>query len=165
LGLKPGTREHEILQGVFGASFDDLADTYDRYEQLRRLFRNDPSEFFKTAKVIERTANILKGAKKFEFEQVRTDLFQSELENELFQLIEGKGKEVLSLVKKRDYENATLQYGRIFFAPLNHFFDKVLVNAEDPAVRCNRHLLMLGINRIYTESLADLSTLSRLDQE
>jgi glycyl-tRNA synthetase beta chain len=165
VGLKPGTREYEIMQAVFGASFDDLTDTYDRYEHLMRLFRNHPAAFFKAAKVIERTANILKGSKSFEFEQVRQDLFQSEFENELFRLIENNGKEVATLLNKRDYENATLQYGRLFGDPLDRFFDKVLVNAEDPAVRCNRHLLMRRINRIYTENLADLSILSRLDQE
>ena len=45
------------------------------------------------------------------------------------------------------------------------FFDQVLVNAEDAAVRENRMALVSKINRLYTVGIADLSALSRIDEE
>jgi glycyl-tRNA synthetase beta chain len=165
MGFKSGTRDFEILQAVFVSSSDDFADVCAKYGELESLLRSDHASFFRAAKVVERTANILKGIGHFDFCEIKPELFQSDLERDLFRLIEEKGPEVASLLTKRDYERATVHFGGIFFQPLNQFFGKILVNAEDPAVRCNRHLLMLRINRMYVEKLADLSLLSRSDQE
>ncbi|MFA6600229.1 MAG: glycine--tRNA ligase subunit beta [Candidatus Omnitrophota bacterium] len=164
-GVKSGTRPFEILQAVCDSSFEDLADVYDRFGQLEALSKSRPDAFLKAAKVVERTANILKGFRQFEFREIRKDLLQSESERELMDLVEGRGREVTTLLTERDYEKTTVLFGSLFYDPLNRFFEKVLVNAEDSAVRCNRHLLMLAVNRLYTESLADLSRLSKLDQE
>ena len=73
-------------------------------------------------------------------------------------------KEIQDFILKKDYEKATSRFGEIFYQPLHDFFEQVMVNVEDPTTRYMRQELMRRINRLYTERLADLSVLSRLDQ-
>lgn len=161
---KPGSRAYEILLAVLRSASDDLADVLDRYDVLARLYEHEPENFLKAAKVVERTGNILKGMKEDKGKDINPELFQEALERELFQLCEGRSREITESLTKRDYKQATLTFGKVFYDPLHQFFDKVMVNVEDPAIRGNRQALMKRINRLYTERLADLSMLSRLDQ-
>ncbi len=66
---------------------------------------------------------------------------------------------------KKEYEKATKHFADIFAAPLHDFFDHVLVNAEDAGLRENRMAMVAKINRLYTGKVADLSLLSRIDEE
>ncbi len=162
--VKPGSRQSEILQAVMRASFDDAADVFERYEVLSKLFERDADSFLKAAKVVERTGNILKGLKGASVGDVNPGLLENPLEKELNRLCEQRSGEISELLKRRDYEQATLAFGATFYKALNDFFSQVMVNVEDTAIRANRHALMKRINRLYTERLADLSLLSRLDQ-
>jgi glycyl-tRNA synthetase beta chain len=164
-GAKPGTRHYEILQAVFASSFDDLADVYERSECLERIHQSDPAVFFKAAKVVERTTNILKGSGSLHRQEIRPDLFQTIDERNLYQLLEDHEKTLSTHLQAKDYEKATAVFGRAFYGPLNDFFDKIMINVDEPELRLNRQLLMLKINRLYTETLADLSLLSRLDEK
>lgn len=162
LQVKPGTREHEILQAVSRASFDDLANVFDRYDRLLSLYKKEPEAFIKTAKVIERTANITKGVK--ETGAVNPQLLAESSEKELHQVLEKGSPEIKGLLNSRDYEKATVRFGELFYKPIHDFFEQVMVNVEDANIRANRQALMRQINRLYTEKVADLSVLSRLDQ-
>jgi len=163
LQVEPGTRAHEILQAVSRSQFDDLADVFKRFEVLKRMCEEDPKAFLKAAKVVERTANILKGAKG-EIPAVRKEFFQEPLEGELYRLLEEKSAEISQALERRDYERATSRFGQIFYEPLHKFFDKVMVNVEDAQIRANRQALMKQIYNLYAERLADLSVLSRMDE-
>lgn len=160
---KPGSRSWEILTAVFRSSFEDLADVYERFEILNRLWECEPEAFLRAGKVVERTANILKGIKA-EANTVKPELLKEPLERELFRLLEERAGEIRDSLTRRDYEKATLLFGKVFYHPLHDFFDQVMVNTEDPAIRANRQALMKRINLLYTERLADLSLLSRLDR-
>lgn len=162
LGIKPGTRESEIFNAVWNASHENLADVFNRFEVLVKLSDKSSKQFKQACKVVERTANILKGAGS-EIPSLDQGLLQEPLERKLYDVMESKQDEVRDHLAKRDYEKATLVFGDSFFTPLNDFFDKVMVNCDDLAVRRNRHALMKEINRLYTEQLADLSLLSRMD--
>ncbi|HNX69072.1 MAG TPA: glycine--tRNA ligase subunit beta [Candidatus Omnitrophota bacterium] len=164
LGVKPGTRQHEILQAVFRAGFDDLANVYDRYAVLCRMSEKDPGNFLRAAKVIQRTANMLKGYGKTPGEP-RQDKLTEVQEKKLFELVQARIGDVETPIKAGDYEKATRLFAEIFSEPLNDFFDHVMVNAEDAEVRENRMALVARINRLYTGRLADLSVLSRIDEE
>ncbi len=161
--VEPGSRAYEILQAVWRSQFDDLADVFKRFEVLKRMSEEDPKAFLKAAKVVERTANILKGAKG-EIPAVRKEFFQEPLEGELYRLVEEKSAEISQALQRRDYEKATLRFGQIFYEPLHKFFDKVMVNVEDSQIRANRQALMKQIYNLYAERLADLSVLSRMDE-
>jgi len=159
---KTGSRSHEILQAVIKTSFEDMADAVDRYEVLNGLFEKEPQTFFKAAKVVERTGNILKGAP-VQAGKIDPGLLQHPLEKELYRLLERHSGGIEEVLGRRDYEKTTRMIGDIFAGPLHDFFEQVMVNVEDTAIKKNRQALMAAINRPYTEKLADLSILSRIE--
>jgi len=161
LGVKPGTRPYEVLQAIMRSSFDDIADVFKRFEVLMGM---DQKILIKAAKVIQRTANMLKGYGKTPGEP-KGELLVEDHEKKLFELIQVKTRDVLDPLGKEDYEKATRVFADVFFTPLNDFFDHVLVNAEDVALRENRMALVVKVNRLYTGKIADLSALSRIDEE
>ncbi len=163
LQVKPGTRPFEILQGVVKSSFDDLADVFRRFDVLSEFSSRHPKAFFKTSKIVERTANILKGVKE-PVNSVDPNLFQVPLEKELFGILQKREPELKAALEKKDYEVLTQLYGDAFFDSLHHFFDEVMVNVEDVTVRRNRLALMKRINILYTEGVADLSLLSQVKE-
>ena len=161
LGVKPGTRTYEILQAVMGSSFEDIADVFKRFEVLTGM---DQKILIKAAKVIQRTANMLKGYGKTAGEP-KEELLVEAQEKTLFELLREKAKDVTGLLEKGEHERATRLFADLFSVPLNDFFDHVLVNAEDAILRENRMALVAKINRLYTARIADLSALSRIDEE
>lgn len=161
LGVKAGTRPFEILQAVMRASFEDLEDVVKRFEVLSGM---DSKILIKAARVIQRTANILKGHGKMPGEP-KEELLAEAAEKKLFELIRTGRNDLEEPLKKREYERATRIFADLFSVPLNDFFDHVLVNAEDAAVRENRMAMVAKINRLYTAKIADLSALSRMDEE
>jgi glycyl-tRNA synthetase beta chain len=162
LGVKPGERACEILVAINASKdTDDLADVFKRFEVLAGM---DSRVLVKAAKVIQRTANMLKGYNKTPGEP-KEELLSEEQEKKLFELVRAKAKDVTECIDKKEYEKATKLFADIFSTPLHDFFDHVLVNAEDAALRENRMALVLKINRLYTARIADLSALSRIDEE
>lgn len=161
LGVKPGTRPYEVLQAIMRSSFDDIADVFKRFEVLTEM---DQKILIKAAKVIQRTVNMLKGYGKTPGEP-KEELLSEAGEEKLFELIGTRMKDVAEPLEKGDYEKATRLFAEVFFVPLNDFFDHVLVNAEDAALRENRMALVAKVNRLYTAKIADLSALSRIDEE
>ncbi len=164
LGVKAGTWPAEILQAVCRTDFDDLAGVYRRFDALCGLSEKEPKIFVKAAKVIQRTANMLKGYGKAAGEP-RQELLIEEQEKKIFELVQTRMHEVKEPLDHGDYEKATRLFAQIFSAPLHDFFDHVLINAEKPELRENRMALVAKINRLYAGSLADLSGLSRIDEE
>jgi glycyl-tRNA synthetase beta chain len=161
LGVKPGTRPFEIFQAVARSSFENVADVFKRFDALTEM---DQKIMIKTAKVIQRTANMLKGYGKTPGEP-KEELLAEAQEKKIFELLRTKEKDVAELIEKWEYEKVTRFFADLFSAPLNDFFDHVLVNAEDAAVRENRMALVAKVNRLYTAKVADLSALSRIDEE
>ncbi|MBU9888483.1 MAG: glycine--tRNA ligase subunit beta [Candidatus Omnitrophica bacterium] len=163
LSVKPGTWPSEILQGVCRSNFDDLAGVYQRFDALVEMSEKDTKTFIRAAKVIQRTANMLRGYGKAPGEP-REDLLTEEQEKKIFELVRARAHEVGEVLARRDYQGATRLFAAIFSKPLHEFFDRVLINAEDPALRENRMAIVGKINRLYTTELADLSGLSRIDE-
>ncbi len=161
LGVKPGTRPFEILQAVTRSSFEDVADVFKKFEILTGM---DQKILIKAAKVIQRTANMLKGYGKPTGEPKEELLVEAE-EKKIFELLSTKMKDVAEPLEKGEYEKATRSFADVFFISLNDFFDHVLVNAEDPALRENRMALVAQVHRLYAARIADLSVLSRIDEE
>ena len=119
--------------------------------------------FERAFKVVERTSNILKGAKEAISEFPDPSLFQEQLERQLHSLYEESAPELKRLIKEEKFDETLSLYGNTFFKPLHVFFDKVLVNVEDRAIRKNRHALMKEINRIFVDSVADLSLMTHME--
>lgn len=117
---------------------------------------------FHAFKVVERTHNILKPIQPHERQgigEVRPDLFQDEIEKNLWKLYNTKRSLIEKLIRENAWAEATAEYGEVFSETLHQFFEKVLVNVEDESLRRNRLALMKEINELYTDSVADLSKL------
>lgn len=161
LGLKPGSRQQEIFEAVWQSNSDHLAGAFERFGALAAFFEKDPEAFLKAGKVCERTSNITKG---FTGEPaVDPALLSEPLEKELFSLLEAKSEAVTRELDGRRYAEATRTFGNLFYRPVHDFFEKVMVNVPDEKIRRNRQALMTRINRLYTERLADLSLLSKME--
>jgi glycyl-tRNA synthetase beta chain len=81
-----------------------------------------------------------------------------EKEKHLYAALQEVGREVESAARSRRYEDALAQLAKLR-APIDAFFDSVMVLVENEAVRKNR-LRLLGriVDRI--QAIADLSRLS-----
>jgi len=162
LQIQNGSRDYEIAMAVFQSGFDDLSDVYYRIEIMSQMHSKETEVFQRTAKVLERTSNILKGSEG-DVGAINQDLLQDPMEQKLFDVIQKNSSELREALMSRQYEKATRLYGQAFFDPLNEFFDQVMVNVENQDVRRNRQALMKEIYSLYALQLADLSLLSRMD--
>lgn len=160
LQIKSGTKEFELLQGIFASDFDCLADVYEKFNHLSIQLRN-PS-FIHACKVMERTGNILKGVKEKINDHIEPSLFQDSLENRLFDLLNQEESTFSKLVSEKQYGDAVKLYGDAFYQPIHDFFDRVLVNAEDSKIRTNRQALVKKINLLCRSQVADLSYVTNL---
>lgn len=115
--------------------------------------------FLEAAKVVERVSNILKGAKDFKEDapKVRTELFKEQLENELWDIYGKSREKIEEKIRSGDYAAATKLYAEAFSGPIHLFFEKVVVNADDQALRSNRLSLMKCVYAVYVNGAADLS--------
>ena len=161
LQLKAGSKELELLQGIFASGFDDIANIYQRFDQLVKEI-NHPS-FIQACKVMERTGNILKSVKEKINDHIEPSLFQDALEHRLFELLQQEQASMNKLVSEKRYGAAVRRYGDIFYRPVHDFFDRVLVNAEDAKIRMNRQSLVRKINALCANQIADLSYVTNLD--
>ncbi len=153
------TPSRDLIDAVVSRASDDVVDTMDR---IRALWQMDGAQaLVRAAKVVERTHNILKGTTPQQADVDRARL-QEPLEQQLYALYESKKDEFARLVERRSYDDATKLFAETFYTPLHEFFDKVMVNAPDEALRQNRLALMKAINVLYTDRIADLSKLAIL---
>ena len=148
--------------GKIDGKMYDLVDAMERIISLTRF--NGNRALLKAAKVIERTANILKGAKQIPQGEPDPSKFQDALEGKLWNLLSTRRRDIDTLIAKQSYGEATTLYGEVFFEPLHEFFAKVMVNVKDPQIQQNRLALMRSINTLYTDRVADLSKLAILEE-
>ncbi|MEI8296385.1 MAG: glycine--tRNA ligase subunit beta [Pseudomonadota bacterium] len=105
----------------------------------------------------KRIANILRKANHTPAAAVRAELFEGPEERALAEAIAALTPGVEARLAERDYAAALKQLATLRPA-VDAFFDKVMVMAEDPAVRANRLTLLGSMQRLFLE-IADLSRL------
>lgn len=106
----------------------------------------------------KRVGNILK---KIEGElptQVREDLLAEAAEQALFAALAATKPQADALFEQHDYAGS-LKALAALKAPVDAFFDDVMVNAEDPALRANRQALLNQLHEAMNR-VADLSRLA-----
>lgn len=106
----------------------------------------------------KRCRNILKKADSVS-SSVDTSLLSEPAEQELNTAIDNTRAVVDTNLAKNDYENA-LNALAALREPVDAFFDNVMVNTDDTAVRTNRLALLNGLSTLCSE-VADVSELSR----
>ncbi len=145
----------EIAESVLEVRTGDILDVARRIEALRKMAGT--SDFAKTVKVLQRTTNIVKGAKEKIAGDPEERLLTEPSEKELFAAWTAKKSAVAEAVASGDAQKALRLYAESFFDILHRFFEEVLVNSEDPAVRTNRLRLVASVRGLFADHFADLS--------
>jgi glycyl-tRNA synthetase beta chain len=143
--------EYDEVNAVLASGWNDLPDVEERLEAVREL---RPTENFEPlAASFKRISNILKQAK-FDNEGavIRERLLERGPETELYRAFEATRLECRLLPdhKSRLASIASLR------PKVDQFFDKILVNAPDPAVRQNRLALLDAMLSEFSQ-IADFS--------
>lgn len=152
--------QKELVEAVLAVEDFDIVGMLKRVSVFSEISRD--RYFLEAAKVVERTHNILKGAKKEKIEGVNEQLFKEDLERELWRAYLSSKDKIEELTKKEKYKEATKEYSAAFFEIMHKFFDSVMVNVEDMDVRLNRLAMMKAINILYTKRIADLARLPQI---
>ncbi len=159
--LRDSGARHDLVDavlaaGMAGAAQDDLVDIVRRVEALGAFLATEDGANLLAG--YRRAANILKaeekGGERFDG-AIDPALFVAPEENALAAALERALAGAESAVEREDYAVAMTALAALR-APVDAFFDKVLVNADDPAVRANR-LRMLAAFRQATQAVADFS--------
>lgn len=158
--LMGDVRPLELKKAVLKSGSFDVADIFKRQEALVGI--KEERYFLEAAKVVERTGNILKGAKKEKIGEVEEGLFKEGPERLVWDAYLNSKNKIQDLIKKEKYDEATREYAGAFYEVLHDFFGKVLVNTEDGPLRLNRLAMMKAINALYTERVADLALLPQI---
>ena len=106
----------------------------------------------------KRVSNILKKAEAASHGPANSALMAEPAESALFEALERVGPQADQAFRQRDY-TASLQALAGLKAPVDAFFEHVMVNADDPALRANR-LALLAQLHVAMNRVADLSKLA-----
>ncbi|WP_262272949.1 glycine--tRNA ligase subunit beta [Microvirga yunnanensis] len=159
--LRDQGARHDLIDAVFSLEGqDDLLMIVRRVEALGRFLDTEDGRNLLAG--YRRAANILRIEEKKDGRsygeapdlQIVNDQGQIE-EKALAVVLDGAKREAASAVEAEDFEGAMRALSRLR-QPVDAFFDKVTVNAEDPGLRANR-LRLLNDIREATRTVADFS--------
>ncbi|MBI4313442.1 MAG: glycine--tRNA ligase subunit beta [Candidatus Omnitrophica bacterium] len=152
----------ELFDAVAAASTDNLADAWDRLEQLNQMWK-DPKrraqELFPAGKVMERTGRIVASANRSDSSgEVDPQKFVAPEERALWESWQAAEPEISNLIQAKAYQKVVKTYGAL--SPTVHsFFEKVFVMDPDVSIKQNRLALMYQIYQPLASHVADLSKL------
>ncbi len=132
-----------------------LADVQKRLEAVRAFAALPEAPALAAAN--KRVGNILKKAETAAQARVDAGLLQETAEKDLYQALQNAVPRADAQFAEGDY-TASLQTLAVLRAPVDAFFDQVMVNAEDPALKANR----LGLLATLHEAMNRVADLSRL---
>jgi glycyl-tRNA synthetase beta chain len=156
--LREQGKRHDLVDAVFALGDDDLVRIVARVEALDRFLATEDGANLLAG--FKRAANILRAeAKKNPGEvyegTVDPSLATAPEEQALAAAVERARRELDERVGREDFAGAMAALAALR-APVDAFFDKVLVNDPDPAVRLNR-LRLLSQMRDAAGQVADFS--------
>lgn len=157
--LRDQGARHDLIDAVISSDADDLLMIVKRVEALGALL--DTQEGQNLLAGTKRAANIVAAEEKKKTaiaDTVDPVLLSEQAERDLFGAIEMAEGEAASAIRREDFSTAMRALGHLR-APVDAFFDTVLVNADDSATRGNRLALLRRI-RTATATVADFSRIS-----
>ena len=159
--LRDQGARHDLIDAVFALpGQDDLLMIVRRVEALGRFLDTEDGRNLLAG--YRRAANILRIEEKKDGRsydeapdlEIVNDQGQIE-EKALAVVLHGARQEAVAAVEAEDFEGAMRALSRLR-QPVDAFFEKVTVNASDPALRANR-LRLLNSIREATRTVADFS--------
>jgi glycyl-tRNA synthetase beta chain len=143
----------DAVEAAIAAGFDDLVDVRSRIAALAE-FKTHP-DFEALAVAFKRVGNIVKEG----FDAaIDPALFQDDAEAALYQAVQSSKCSADALVASGAWLDALTEIATLR-GPVDHFFDKVMVMAEEPRIRANRLALLTVIARMF-EKIADFSRIA-----
>jgi glycyl-tRNA synthetase beta chain len=148
---------YDVVNATLAAGADDVVDTVARANAIKEVRTSD--DFAPLFIAFKRIKNIIKQAREKSVEIRETDVqFEATaVESEIWQQMQGIGQNYLQRFGRKDYAGALKELARLR-APVDLYFDKVMVMVEDPQVRANR-LGVLNYLLVTFNKIADLSEL------
>ncbi|RFB97177.1 glycine--tRNA ligase subunit beta [Rhizobium leguminosarum bv. trifolii] len=157
--LRDQGARHDLIDAVLTSDADDLLMVARRVEALTAFITSEDGK------------NLLAGAKRATqllaaeekkgtviADAVSPALLKLDAEKELFAAISSASKEAAGAVAGEDFRSAMAALSKLR-GPVDRFFEDVLVNDEDAAIRANR-LALLRLIREATGTVADFSKIS-----
>jgi glycyl-tRNA synthetase beta chain len=154
--LKDQGARHDLIDAVITPQADDLLAIVHRVEALGTFLDTEDGKNLLSG--TRRAANILAAEEKKGTEvagAVDPSLFREETEKDLFEAVSKAELEAREAIGREDFAAAMRALSKLR-VPVDAFFEKVLVNDEDVAVRANRLALLARI-RAATGEVADFS--------
>ena len=148
---------YDEVNAVFRAGVDDLVDAHKRLIALKAIRKS--KNFEPLAVSFKRIRNILEKSnfKKDEWPGIQAELFENAAERELFTAVRSAASKVQAEKRAGKYQEALEVIAGLRKA-VDDFFEKVMVMAENEAVRKNRLALLSEILREFT-TIADFAEL------
>jgi glycyl-tRNA synthetase beta chain len=159
--LRDQGKRHDLIDAVFAlGGQDDLALIVRRVEALDAFLKTDDGTNLLAG--VKRAANILaieeKKDKKSYAGPYDLKLITEKEEAALAAAIEATKQDTVAAINVENFAGAMRALSELR-APVDAFFDKILVNADDPAIRENR-LRLLSEIRAATQTVADFSKIT-----
>ncbi len=156
--LREQGARHDLVDAVFALEGqDDLLMIVRRVEALGKFLETEDGKNLLAG--AKRAANILRDEEKKDKKQYSGEpdakLLTAPEEKALASAVSTAGKEIATALKSENFEAAMSAMAKLR-APVDAFFDKVIVNADDAKVRENR-LKLLNQIRAATRTVADFS--------
>ncbi len=156
--LRDQGARHDLIDAVFALpGQDDLLMIVRRVEALGRFLETEDGASLLA--LVRRALNILKIEEKKDGRSYdgkpAAKLLKDKEEKALSTAIKPAGKDVQAALAGEDFEAAMAALAKLR-APVDAFFDKVTVNADNPDIRANRLALLAQI-RALTLEIADFS--------
>ena len=148
--------EYDEVNAIFSAGADDLVDARKRLEALRAIRKSKNFEpltvsFKRIRKILE------KAGKQSDGEHILKDLFEADAERALFDAMRKAGPKVEEQKRAGHYKEA-LEVIAALRPEVDKFFERVMVMAENEAVKKNRLALLSELLREFS-TIADFSEL------
>ncbi|TIS49046.1 glycine--tRNA ligase subunit beta [Mesorhizobium sp.] len=154
--LRDQGARYDLIDAVITPQSDDLLQIVRRVEALGSLLDTENGRNLLAG--TKRAANILAAEEKKKTlvaDGVEPALFREDAEKKLFAAVNQAEKEAGQAIQNEDFSTAMLSLS-VLREPVDSFFEGVLVNDEDQAVRANRLALLARI-RAATDQVADFS--------
>lgn len=167
------TQLHDFIFDRLRARYEDAGIEVGVYQAVRAVHPDSPLDFDQRVQAVQhfrslaeaealaaankRVSNIL-GDGDSASTAVDECLLNLDAEKALFDALQAANQDVAPLAKQHQYTDILTRLAQLQ-APVDAFFDDVMVNAEDAAVRSNRHALLAQLRQLFL-TVADISLLS-----
>lgn len=144
----------DTVEAATAIPFDDPLECLARINALAAIRAQESFEVL--AGSFKRIRNIIKDNQATE---VNAGLLRDEAEKELFATLESVRQEVTPLLSQKEYDQA-LEKMLVMKAPVDQFFDQVMVMDEDLQVRQNRLNLLTALGEVVLK-VGDISRMHK----